>query len=503
MFGCYLSTFPKMRTNCGHGYPVFSRNNLTFEEMFFAMAQTNYYLGKAVNSAGESEINFRLYVSRDIRIRAASGIWVDRKRWGKKNDINIPLIQGEERELLLEKRSKLKALTDYLENIINTSEDKSTIDRPFIEKQIKKFHKPTRKSVAPTEESFFDVMGKYLSTHKLSVARQKNFKVIMRSLRRFELFKKKEGHRGFKMSFVNLSVDMLHQIEDFLGNEKDAFLKYPDIYEEIPYSTKVAVKTPKRKRPPRLDENGNEIPKGMPKPRGQNSVADMMLRFRSFIIWANDNGYTINNPFKHFTIGEIVYGTPIYITNSERNRLLETDLSDNKELETQRDIFVFQCLIGCRVSDLYKMTYRSIIGDAIEYIPRKTKEDRAITVRVPLNDTAKRLITKYQDYERGSLFPFNTEQDYNRKIKEAFKRAGLGRMVTVLDQQTREEIQKPLYEVASSHMARRSFIGNIYKKVKDPNLVGALSGHKEGSKVFARYRTIDDDMKKELIGMLE
>lgn len=503
VFGCYLSTFPKMRTNCGHGDRIFSRNNLTFEEMFFAMAQTNYYLGKAVNSAGESEINLRLYVSRDIRIRAASGIWVDRKRWGKKNDINIPLIQGEERELLLEKRSKLKALTDYLENIINTSEDKSTIDRPFIEKQIKKFYKPTRKSLAPTEESFFDVMGKYLSTHKLSVARQKNFKVIMRSLRRFELFKKKEGHRGFKMSFTNLSVDMLHQIEDFLGNEKDAFLKYPDIYEEIPYSTKVAVKTPKRKRPPRLDENGNEIPKGMPKPRGQNSVADMMLRFRSFIIWANDNGYTINNPFKHFTIGEIVYGTPIYITNSERNRLLETDLSDNKELETQRDIFVFQCLIGCRVSDLYKMTYRSIIGDAIEYIPRKTKEDRAITVRVPLNDTAKRLITKYQDYERGSLFPFNTEQDYNRKIKEAFKRAGLERMVTVLDQQTREEIQKPLYEVASSHMARRSFIGNIYKKVKDPNLVGALSGHKEGSKVFARYRTIDDDMKKELIGMLE
>ena len=467
------------------------------------MAQTNYYLGKAVNSAGESEINLRLYVSRDIRIRATSGIWVDRKRWGKKNDINIPLIQGEDRELLLEKRSKLKALTDYLENIVNTSEDKSTIDRPFIEKQIKKFHKPTRISVAPTEESFFDVMRKYLSTHKLSVARQKNFKVIMRSLCRFELFKKKEGHRGFKMSFANLSVDILHQIEDFLGNEKDAFLKYPDIYEEIPYSTKVAVKTPKRKRPPRLDENGNEIPKGIPKPRGQNSVADMMLRFRSFIIWANDNGYTSNNPFKHFTIGEIVYGTPIYITNRERNRLLETDLSDNKELETQRDIFVFQCLIGCRVSDLYKMTYRSIIGDAIEYIPRKTKEDRAITVRVPLNDTAKRLIAKYEDYERGSLFPFNTEQDYNRKIKEAFKRAGLDRMVTVLDQQTREEIQKPLYEVASSHMARRSFIGNIYKKVKDPNLVGALSGHKEGSKVFARYRTIDDDMKKELIGMLE
>lgn len=63
------------------------------------MAQTNFYLGKAINNAGESEINLRLYISRDIRIRANSGIWVDRKRWGKKNDINIPLIQGEEREV--------------------------------------------------------------------------------------------------------------------------------------------------------------------------------------------------------------------------------------------------------------------------------------------------------------------------------------------------------------------------------------------------------------------
>ena len=31
----------------------------------------------------------------------------------------------------------------------------------------------------------------------------------------------------------------------------------------------------------------------------------------------------------------------------------------------------------------------------------------------------------------------------------------------------------------------------------------ALSGHKEGSKAFARYRTIDDDMKKELIDLLD
>jgi hypothetical protein len=58
-------------------------------------------------------------------------------------------------------------------------------------------------------------------------------------------------------------------------------------------------------------------------------------------------------------------------------------------------------------------------------------------------------------------------------------------------------------EIASSHLARRCFVGNLYKQVKDPNLVGALSGHKEGSKAFARYREIDEQMKNELVKMLE
>lgn len=52
-------------------------------------------------------------------------------------------------------------------------------------------------------------------------------------------------------------------------------------------------------------------------------------------------------------------------------------------------------------------------------------------------------------------------------------------------------------------MARRTFVGNLYKKVKDTSLVGALSGHKEGSKAFARYREIDEDIKKELVGLLD
>ena len=466
------------------------------------MATTNYLLTQTQNSNGKSQIILRTYVRHDYRIRIQSGIWVSPKRWGKKNGITIPTIPGEEQEMLLQKKELLKRLTAYIEDEINKVEDKNAIDKILVENKVPTYYKHT-KAPKEREKSFFDVIDTYLSSHKLSEQRLKNFKVLTRCLHRFELFKKKDGSRVFSLTLANLSPELLRQIEDFLTDEKAIFLRYPEIYEQFPYSAKIAVKTPKRKRPPILDDEGNEVPKGMPKPRGQNTVADLLTRFRAFILWAIDNGYTTNNPFKHFSIGEIVYGTPIYILNEELKKLLENDLSDDKEVETQRDIFVFQCLVGCRVSDLYKMTYRSIINGAVEYIPRKTKEDRPITVRVPLNDTALKLIAKYQDYSRDMLFPFNTEQDYNRKIKIAFQRAGLDRIVTVLDQQTRQEVQRPLYEVASSHMARRTFIGNIYKKVKDPNLVGALSGHKEGSKAFARYRDIDEEMKKELIGFLD
>ena len=52
-------------------------------------------------------------------------------------------------------------------------------------------------------------------------------------------------------------------------------------------------------------------------------------------------------------------------------------------------------------------------------------------------------------------------------------------------------------------MLHRTFIGNIYKLVKDPNLVSALTGHVECSRAFTRYRTIDIDMKKDLVKILE
>ena len=40
------------------------------------------------------------------------------------------------------------------------------------------------------------------------------------------------------------------------------------------------------------------------------------------------------------------------------------------------------------------------------------------------------------------------------------------------------------------------------QKVPDPNVIGSNTGHVEGSCVFARYRTVEEDLKKSLVDIL-
>ena len=75
---------------------------------------------------------------------------------------------------------------------------------------------------------------------------------------------------------------------------------------------------------------------------------------------------------------------PFYLTSEERNVLYDADLSDNPKLAVIRDIFVFHCYIGCRVGDLYRLTWDNIKDGFLEYMPQKTKKCQAKTVRVPL-----------------------------------------------------------------------------------------------------------------------
>ena len=166
-------------------------------------------------------------------------------------------------------------------------------------------------------------------------------------------------------------------------------------------------------------------------------------------------------------------------------------------------VFVFQCCTACRVGDLMRLTRADIINGALEYIPSKTIEENQDTVVVPLNKTAQQILEKYKDYAGPKLFPFISPQKYNETIKVIFEKVGITRLVTWLNPKTGKEEKRPINELASSHMARRTFIGNTYKVVRDPNIVASMSGHAEGSRAFSRYREIDREIKADAVNALD
>lgn len=348
-------------------------------------------------------------------------------------------------------------------------------------------HSTVAKTANRMEKNLFEAFNEFIDTRRISSTRKAHYRVLARTLRRFEIYCQLTHSEILPISLSGFTGQTIETFADFLRKEPEIHAKYPEIY-----SVRMDVVETSRQRK-------------KSKPRGENTVSCMLKWLRTFFRWAEGKGYSESSPFHDFRpIGPEKYGRPYFISLDELESIADHDPADLGEYAIQRDIFVFQCLVGCRVGDLMRLKRDNVVDSVLEYIPEKTRKESPDTVRVPLTARARMLVEKYADMApEGRLFPFVGLHKYNEAIKEIFTRCGVTRLVTVLDPATRQEKRCPINELASSHIARRTFIGNIYRKVKDPSLVGALSGHKEGSRAFARYRDIDESMKRELVSHLE
>ena len=77
----------------------------------------------------------------------------------------------------------------------------------------------------------------------------------------------------------------------------------------------------------------------------------------------------------------------------------------------------------------------------------------------------------------------------------------LHRKVSILDPVTRKQEIKKLSEIAHSHMARKTFVGILFKNTKN-EVIASMSGHSQGSKAFRRYYGITQDAREDAIKKL-
>lgn len=233
----------------------------------------------------------------------------------------------------------------------------------------------------------------------------------------------------------------------------------------------------------------------------ENSASTILGRLRTFVKYSIRHGWAYNNPFIDFNIGQRVYGDPVYFTLEERDLLFYADIKD-EILASTRDTFILQCLLGCRIGDLLAMTKSNIIGNNIEYIATKTKDKNPRQAVIPLTKKALQIIEKY-DLPDERLVPPVLLINLNKRIKRVVKLVGITRKVTVPDKKTRKSKQVKICDIVSTHMARRVFIGGLFKKGVKDSVISSMSGHIIGSKAFTRYFHVDNDDQKQAISLIE
>ena len=423
-------------------------------------------LSRRVDARGKAEILLRFVGGREHVYRLHSRLTIAPARW-KDGAVVVPRLETPEQRELRALRDRLGDLVRWLLDEFQGA-DRARVTAAWMQDAVERFHHPERQG----GQGFFALYDEFCAAQVVSDDRQRRYRVVAGALRRYEAV------RGVPLEVDGVDAATLDDFRTFLATEH---------------------RTARSREWARLYAGAE----AMPEERGKNIIIDYMKVVRAFYHWMQLRDLCRADPFRGYQIGTAVYGTPYFLTLEERDRLYRTNLRRHPALAAQRDIFVFQCLVGCRAGDLLKLRKGDIVDGVLTYIPRKTKDERPVLVRVPLNHMAQEIVARYAEFPGDRLLPFISKQKYNDAIKRAFLAARLRRPVAVLDPVTRDEVKLPLNEVASSHLARRTFIGNLYKQVADPNLIGAMSGHTEGSRAFARYRAIDDEMMAGLVGMLE
>lgn len=459
---------------------------------------------KTDKETSQHEVLIRFFHGR-INQRAKTNVFVKSEYWNDKTQsIEIPkkwrTITDERKQLQKELQGKidrLAAITSLVQSSFQTM-NKSNVAKDWLKTLLDEFNFPTVTATDDTDQqkSFFDWFELFLTSKNYPHGSTKSFRVLERALGRYQGYKQSKD-KDFTLNINTITKDTINDFFNYFKKEHEFAQKNPKLFERLlrDYPAEISQKH----KTPKIAE------------RGRNHTINLQKKFKRFFLWLNKEGYCNNRPFDGIEIKREEYGTPIILTLDERNQIANFDLSDKPHLERQRDVFIFQCLIGCRVSDLLKMTPNNVVDGQIEYIPRKTKDNNPVTAEIPLNERAIAILDKYRNIDLSAykskdnpnpLLPFISREKYNVAIKEIFKTCGINRMVTVLDPVSGEQTQKPFYEVASSHLARRTFVGLLYNQIQDPNLISSMSGHVEGSREFARYRKIEREAKEKAVNLI-
>ena len=188
----------------------------------------------------------------------------------------------------------------------------------------------------------------------------------------------------------------------------------------------------------------------------------------------------------------VMYDAPVFLKADELRQVMDTEVPP--DLQQTKDMFVLNCALGCRISDLKRLTMDKVaVSDEgipyIHYIPSKTVRSQKTNqeMQTPLIPAAQEIVRRTQLAFNGRNTKYE-KQVYNKSLRRLLEYCGIDRRVCLYDHERGDNVYRPLYEVASSKLARKTHV-DMLTKVQINYYAAGL--HREGSGAVFRYTNLE------------
>ena len=322
-------------------------------------------------------------------------------------------------------------------------------------------------------EPVYQRLMQYLKeAHRDGVIGQGRYIVLIGKARKLQRFLIIKGLSG--ISANDFTADLLLEYRKFIYDEYHYVSRFPELY-------------PKGE--------GRHAPRRRCK---DTTVVHDLKALQAFFRELEDTGEIRRSPFKKISfekrrsIMHVMYDAPIFLKADELRRVMQTAVPP--ELQQTKDIFVLNCALGCRISDLKRLTMDKVAVSEegipyVHYIPSKTARLLAMNqeIQTPLITSALEIVQRTRLAFNGHN-PKYEKQVYNKNLRQLLEFCGIDRRVCLYDSERGDNIYKPLYEVASSKLARKTHV-DMLTKVQINYYAAGL--HREGSGAVFRYTSLE------------
>lgn len=164
--------------------------------------------------------------------------------------------------------------------------------------------------------------------------------------------------------------------------------------------------------------------------------------------------------------------------------------SNNERRNEVKDMFILQCLVGQRISDMSKFINSNYELDTENKTISITQQKTGAIATIPLFDETKEILEKYKDgLKYPKVLERNSSSQYNSLIKQICKDVGLNEEITYQEQRGTKvkTLKAPLYKLVHSHTARHTFVTIMCRMDVPKDTIIIATGHYDTTMINEVY----------------